>query len=128
MITPRERMAQLLAQEKQFITNKVIDEDMDNESHLMDQEECQSCKSTRIMHINAKCKDLCTASIIVDGVENEHDGYPPFDIEDVCDDDYICMSFCLQCGQIQGDFPVDTTRLERNKPYSGVKDDDDDDD
>lgn len=71
---------------------------------------CQRCKSERIMSINAKCSDLCFASI----GEHEQSDYPPEDVG-IGGGDYVEFSYCLNCGQIQGDFPVDTCALERKE-------------
>lgn len=71
---------------------------------------CQRCESDRIMSINAKCSDLCFADI----KGNEKDGYVPRDIglKDTSGD-YVELDYCLNCGQIQGNFPVDECALER---------------
>lgn len=73
---------------------------------------CQRCESKRIMSISAKCSDLCVAAI--NG--NEHDGYVPNDIglKD-WSGDYVELDYCLNCGQIQGHFPMDKCALERGK-------------
>lgn len=73
---------------------------------------CQRCKSERILHINGKCSDLCFTSI----GEHEKDGYVPTDIG-LLDKygDYVKLRYCLNCGQIQGHFPVDTCELERGE-------------
>jgi len=73
---------------------------------------CQRCKSERIMSINAKCSDLCFASI----GEHESDGYVPKDIGlNDKSGDYVEFDYCLDCGQIQGEFPVPETELERGE-------------
>lgn len=60
-----------------------------------------TCGSDRIGHISAKCSDLSNFSY----KEKEHDGYVPNNIE-VGGGDYIEFSFCLDCGRIQGAFPI----------------------
>jgi hypothetical protein len=68
---------------------------------------CQRCKSERIASIYGKCSDLCVVTI----GENEHDGYVPDDMGIGGGDD-ISFEVCLECGQIQGDFPLLMTNLE----------------
>ncbi len=75
---------------------------------------CQRCKSFRMMDISAKTRELCIYRL-GDKVRN---GYIPTDIgitsyEDP-DEDYIQFSYCLDCGQIQGKWPIDETCLEYN--------------
>jgi hypothetical protein len=41
----------------------------------------------------------------------EHHGYVPRDIG-IGGGDYLKMSYCLDCGQIQGEFPLENTELE----------------
>lgn len=74
---------------------------------------CQRCKSKRVAHINGKCRDLCFFRV---GKGKEHDGYVPTDIglEDGYGD-YIEFSYCLDCGQIQGKFPVPECAVERGE-------------
>ena len=64
---------------------------------------CQRCGwSDRVMSISGKCSNMCNVSY--NGVE--HSGYVPSDINvDKCGD-YIEMDFCLECGQIQGTWPI----------------------
>lgn len=62
---------------------------------------CDKCGSASIAGINAKCDDRC--SITLDG-KTTHD-YVPSNLE-IGGGDYIRFHFCLQCGSIQGKFPV----------------------
>ena len=66
---------------------------------------CQKCKGKRILSITAKCSDLC----VVENAENmkEHQGYVP-SLPNIGGNDYIRMKVCLDCGQIQGGFPIKT--------------------
>lgn len=68
---------------------------------------CQRCKSERVAFINAKCSDCCSWGV---GDESD-DGYVPTDMG-VGGDDYIEFDFCLECGQIQGEFPLPPTTIE----------------
>ena len=70
---------------------------------------CQSCGSTRLMNISAKCSDCCVISLANQDVEEN--GYVPSD-SGVGGGDYIDFQYCLECGQIQCDFPLDKTSLE----------------
>ena len=61
---------------------------------------CQRCQSNRIITISGKCCDSFSA------VYNDqiYDDYVLGGIG--CGGgDYIEMEYCLECGQIQGDFP-----------------------
>lgn len=65
---------------------------------------CQKCGSDRIMYINGKTSDNCWCEY----EDFELDGYVPSDIGLKCNSgDYIKMKYCLECGQIQGTWPVE---------------------
>lgn len=64
---------------------------------------CQLCKSLKIYHFNAHSKDL--SSVVEENGEYEHDGYFP-KVKNICDGDDLDITICLNCGQVQGDFPV----------------------
>ena len=68
---------------------------------------CFKCNSDKIASIGAKCSDLCSFSF--DGLEK--DGYVPTDVG-IGGGDYVEFDYCLNCGQIQGKFPIDS-------PYMG---------
>jgi len=63
---------------------------------------CQRCGKDRVMFVSAKCSDLCVAEYR--GVE--HDGYVPKGINIDRWGDYVDVKFCLECGQIQGKWPI----------------------
>lgn len=63
---------------------------------------CQKCSSIRIFSINAKCSDLCN---VVSNTGLEHDGYVPENIG-IGGGDYVEFDYCIDCGQIQGQFPI----------------------
>lgn len=69
---------------------------------------CSKCASERIAHINAKCSDLC----FVDVGGQEHDGYVPSDMG-IGGGSYVEIDLCLNCGHVQGDWPLPETKLER---------------
>lgn len=71
---------------------------------------CKKCNSARMANISAKCSDLC----FVQMNDKEHDGYVPEDMG-IGGDDYVDFSFCLNCGTIEGDFPLPPCELEDNE-------------
>lgn len=64
---------------------------------------CQKCNSDRICTINAKSSDLNNGTIL----DKDFEGYVP-DGVGIGGGDYIHFSWCLECGQIQGSFPLET--------------------
>jgi hypothetical protein len=76
-----------------------------------------TCEPKRIASINAKCSDLCYIRI----GQSEHDGYVPDDMG-IGGGDYINFDLCLECGKIQGKFPVITEleNQEESKYYAGM--------
>ena len=73
---------------------------------------CQTCKSERVASASAHCSDLCAVSI----GQNEESDYVPRDMGIGGGDD-MHITYCLDCGQIQGKFPLPPCALE------GVKED-----
>jgi len=66
-----------------------------------DESKCQRCESTSILSMGAKCSDRCSMAFDdEDGV-----GYVPANLN-VGEGDYIAIDYCLDCGQMQGDFPI----------------------
>lgn len=68
---------------------------------------CNKCSSERIVHVNGKTSDCC----MIEMGEEELDGYVPHDMG-IGGGDYIQFSYCLDCGQIQDDFPIPPTKME----------------
>jgi len=62
---------------------------------------CDKCESERIMEFMGKTSDLCHAEI----QGTEYDGECPKDLG-IGSGDYIRLSYCLDCGKIQGTFPI----------------------
>jgi hypothetical protein len=62
---------------------------------------CQRCGSTRIADVQGKTSDMCFVQLGY----FKSDGYVPSDMN-IGGGDYIRFSLCLDCGQIQGEFPV----------------------
>ena len=60
----------------------------------------ENCDCLRSASISAKCSDCFCSS---EGVR-EYDGYVP--TSPIGSGDYIEFTFCLDCGKIQGKFPV----------------------
>jgi hypothetical protein len=54
------------------------------------------------MYINGKTNDLCSCEY----KGREIDDYVPDDIGLIDGGDYIEMKYCLECGQIQGQWPI----------------------
>jgi hypothetical protein len=69
---------------------------------------CRNCQSERVADVSAKCSDCCNVSI---GAAEE-DGYVPRDIG-IGGGDYINFSYCLECGQLQGKFPLASAEIEK---------------
>lgn len=86
---------------------------------------CQRCESTRIVSLCSKASDL--HDVRVNGFE--HDGYLPDDLG-IGGGDYVEMDYCMNCGQIQGQWPLPTSNLERGRDPDSDDDDEfyDDDD
>lgn len=62
---------------------------------------CDSCKSERLLRISAKASDLWDWTY--QGLDGG--GYAPL-LRNFCGGDYLDTTLCLECGKIQGDFPV----------------------
>ncbi len=69
--------------------------------------QCQKCNSKRIASIGGKCSDCCG----VDVLHHSRSGYVPGDMG-IGGGDYIEFDYCLDCGQIQGNFPLPPCELE----------------
>lgn len=62
---------------------------------------CQRCQSERVAQVSARCSDLCFYSI----GDVEKDGYVPDNVG-IGGGDNVEVSYCLECGQLQGEWPV----------------------
>ena len=69
---------------------------------------CQRCNSDRILRISAKCSDLCFSKY----KELEKDGYTP-DLPFTEYGDYLSPTICMECGQVQGKFPVTDAQIRK---------------
>lgn len=70
--------------------------------------ECDNCGSERVCSLSGKCSDLFGLNLGELSIEND---YVPHDFG-IGGGDYIRFDHCLDCGKIQGDFPLDITELE----------------
>lgn len=68
---------------------------------------CSFCNSVRVASLSGKCSDMCYFSV----AGKEKLGYAPCDAG-VGGGDYIELKYCLDCGKIQGKFPLPPTELE----------------
>lgn len=78
---------------------------------------CQKCNSERIIHVQAKCSELCTESL-VNLAHRHQQGYVSSDIGLDSGGDYIRLKYCLECGQIQGKFPLPLASIELDNEES----------
>ncbi len=69
---------------------------------------CQTCNSDRISNVVAHSKD--SSSISYRG--HETDGYFQ-NIDNVCSGDDMDITVCLECGQLQGNWPVEDPKIEQ---------------
>ncbi len=72
--------------------------------------QCQRCSSGRLARILARCSDMCS----IDLAGRHQYGYVPADLGIGGGDD-VQFAYCLDCGQIQGPFPLRTTQLEERR-------------
>jgi hypothetical protein len=63
---------------------------------------CQKCNSEHVLTVSGKVSDLCFVQF-PDG--SERDGYVPRGLR-IGGGDYLDFAYCLDCGVIQGDFPI----------------------
>lgn len=66
---------------------------------------CDKCESERIIKFMAKVSDLCFVQMF----NAEYNGYRPngIGIDNTNNEDNIDFAYCLDCGKIQGDFPIE---------------------
>lgn len=68
---------------------------------------CDSCGKNRIAQIVGKCSDCCGVTIN----KIDYSGYVPTDMR-IGGRDYIEFNLCLDCGKVQGRFPLPPTKIE----------------
>lgn len=64
---------------------------------------CMRCHGDRVLSIDAFARDSHHCSL----GDKEHDGYAP-SVSGVCGGDGVWIELCLDCGQVQSDFPKET--------------------
>jgi hypothetical protein len=69
--------------------------------------QCQRCSSSRVVYVDAHCSDACQ---VVNHLRTKN-GYVPRDLGIGGGDD-VHFTYCLECGQIQGKFPVPLAEIE----------------
>ena len=69
------------------------------------------CGGNRIARVSAKCSDLCWVQ--VPHLDAEKDGYVPRNIGLGDESDYVDVDFCLDCGRLQGNFPVSDAQIKK---------------
>jgi len=82
---------------------------------------CQNCDGERVINASGRCEDSFTASID----NNEYEGSVPKDLG-IGGGEFIEFEYCLDCGQIQGDFPLGKTKLERSSDDDDEEEEEDD--
>lgn len=70
---------------------------------------CQKCNSERILSVSGKCSDMS----VVQYKDMEHIGYVPDNLN-IGSGDYLEFDVCLDCGYMQGDFPIDDEQVEES--------------
>lgn len=72
---------------------------------------CQRCKSERIMRIHGKTSDMFNC----ESQGKKQKGYVPTDIffGKGGFGDYVSLEFCLECGQVQSNFPIPQAIVEK---------------
>ena len=71
---------------------------------------CHRCGSVRILHVNGKCSDRF--AMWQNG--KEYLDYVPDDIG-IGGGDEMVFHYCLECGQIQGKFPLPNPNFEEEE-------------
>ena len=61
------------------------------------------------MDVGAKCSDMCSVSF----GDMERNDYAPQNLN-IGGGDYIEFEVCLDCGRMQGEFPIDDETVEEN--------------
>ena len=74
--------------------------------------QCARCGSFRVADVQSHGRDCNYFSLL----GYEHQGYVPPDLG-LGEGDDVEFSFCLECGQMLGTFPIPHTRLEQGSQY-----------
>jgi len=65
---------------------------------------CDKCGSNRVAEIFAHSKDLSSFVCPADGIYAEDTYFP--EVKGICGGDDLDISLCLECGKVQGTFPI----------------------
>ena len=65
------------------------------------------CESSQYVHVSGKTSDMCNVNM----GEIEHDGYVPEGMN-IGGGDYLSFSFCINCGQMSGTWPIENSPLK----------------
>jgi len=65
---------------------------------------CNKCESVRLASVSGKVSDCFWCTDLQS--DKDYEGYVPDDLG-IGGGDYIQFTYCLDCGQIRGDFPQD---------------------
>ncbi len=69
--------------------------------------QCSECGSHKIIKISAECGDRCTVTLGTLSFTGEvPDGFG------IGGGEVLYLEYCANCGQIQGDFPLDEPTLD----------------
>jgi hypothetical protein len=74
---------------------------------------CQRCQSHRVANAGGKCSDMGYFQM----GSIDHDGYLPSDVG-IGGGDYVEIRYCLDCGQMQGSWPVAESDIEKGEDDS----------
>jgi hypothetical protein len=81
---------------------------------------CDNCESERIIEVSGKTSDCC----YINYNNLELSGYVPGNIGLGRDCDYINLVYCLDCGKIQGKFPIkEENVIKELKSEGAIKND-----
>jgi hypothetical protein len=85
-------------------------------------QKCQRCQNDRLLWICVKTRDGFSGVI----KDKAYSGYIPPDIG-INDEfmDYLQFHFCLNCGQVQGNYPLPITMIEKGEIESSTDTSDD---
>ena len=70
---------------------------------------CIRCESERLLNFSSKCSDCFSCFY---GTVGGYDGYVPEGLN-IGSGDYIDATVCMECGQLQGKFPVEESVIIR---------------
>lgn len=78
---------------------------------------CDKCDSKRILRVSSKPSDCSSVTL----GDVSHDGYLPKDLG-IGGGDYVEFNLCLDCGKVQGKFPLPQCALEKTDKNEYISD------